>query len=258
MGTRDRVTLPPAARAAVEAEIGEIRPVEPVASGLNSAFAAVLHALDAAVFVKGMPSDHPRVRGQHREAAIVPHLTGIAPPLRWHLDVVGWDLLGFDYLPGRVADLSPCSHDLAAVACTLARLSELAPPDLPLRRIEQRWSGLADDTDLAQLAGDHLLHTDLNPNNILISDDRAWLVDWAWPTLGARGSTPPAPRSGSSPKATPPPPQKHGQAPSRPGARCRQMLWTPSSPSTPASGPRSPTTIRGRGSSKSATPPSGG
>jgi hypothetical protein len=51
--------------------------------------------------------------------------------------------------------------------------------------IEQPWTGLADDTDLALLAGDHLLHTDLNPDNILISDGRAWLVDWAWTTLGA-------------------------------------------------------------------------
>ncbi|MEV6445111.1 hypothetical protein [Amycolatopsis sp. NPDC051716] len=185
MGTRDRAILPPAARAAVEAEVGEIRRVEPVASGLNSTFAAVLHTADAAVFVKGTPSDHPRVRGLHREVAIAPYLAGIAPPLRWHLDVAGWDLLGFDYLPGRVADLSPGSDDLAAVACTLARLGELEPPDLPLLRIEQRWTGLADDADLALLTGDHLLHTDLNPNNVLISDGRAWLVDWAWPTLGA-------------------------------------------------------------------------
>jgi len=185
MGTRDRVTLPPAARAAAEAEVGEILRVEHVASGLNSAFAAVLHAPNAAVFVKGMPSDHPRVRGQRREAAIASYLTGISPLLRWHLDVAGWDLLGFDYLPGRAADLSPGSHDLAAVACTLARLGEVEPPDLSLPRIEHRWSGLADDTALALLTGGHLLHTDLNPNNILISDGHAWLVDWAWPTLGA-------------------------------------------------------------------------
>ncbi|MGW5715153.1 hypothetical protein ACWEVP_03220 [Amycolatopsis sp. NPDC003865] len=185
MGTRDRVTLPPAARAAIETKVGEIHRVEPVSSGLNSTFAAVVHTADAAMFVKGLSSDHPRVGGQHREAAIVPHLAGIAPPLRWHLDVAGWDLLGFGYLTGRAADLSPGSHDLAAVACTLAQLGELEPPNLPLPRIEQRWAGLADDTDVALLAGDHLLHTDLNPNNILISDGRAWLVDWAWPTLGA-------------------------------------------------------------------------
>ncbi|MGW3993239.1 hypothetical protein ACWEF6_07095 [Amycolatopsis sp. NPDC004772] len=185
MGTRDRVTLPPAVRAAVEAEVGEIRRVEPVTSGLNSTFAAVLHTAHTAVFVKGTHSDHPRARGQHREATIAPHLTGVAPHLHWHLDVAGWDLLAFDYVPGRAADLSPRSRDLAAVADTLARLGELETPDLPLPRIEQRWSGLADAADLALLAGEHLLHTDPNPNNILVDGDRAWLVDWAWPTLGA-------------------------------------------------------------------------
>lgn len=185
MGTRDRMPLPPEARAAVEAKIGQISRVEPVASGLNSAFAAVLHTADTTMFVKGSPSGHPRARGQHREATIAPHLAGIAPALRWHLETAGWDLLGFDYVPGRPADLSPGSSDLAALAHVLARLGENEPPDVPLARIEQRWSGLADDTELALLVGNHLLHTDLNPNNILVSEDRVWLVDWAWPTLGA-------------------------------------------------------------------------
>jgi hypothetical protein len=188
MGTRERVTfdiLPPVARAAVEAEIGTIRHVEPVGSGLNSTFAAVLHTDDTVVFVKATPDDHPRIRGHQREAAIAPHTTGIAPRLRWQLDAGGWNLLGFDHLPGRAADLAPGSPDLVALASSLTRLGELVRPELPLHRIEQRWAGLAGDSDLALLAGDHLLHTDLNPNNILISGGRAWLVDWAWPTLGA-------------------------------------------------------------------------
>jgi hypothetical protein len=38
----------------------------------------------------------------------------------------------------------------------------------------------------AQLAGDTLLHTDYNPENILITPDgTARLIDWAWPTCGA-------------------------------------------------------------------------
>jgi hypothetical protein len=185
MGTRDRVALPPAAHAALAAEIGDIHRVDPVSTGLNSAFSAVLHTADGAVFVKGLPSDHRGVRGQHREAAIAPHVADVAPTLRWHLDVAGWDLLGFDYLSGRPADLSPGSNDLAAVATALAQLGEIEQPPLPLPRIEQRWSELAEDAQLALLAGEQLLHTDLNPNNILISEGRAWLVDWAWPTFGA-------------------------------------------------------------------------
>jgi len=32
---------------------------------------------------------------------------------------------------------------------------------------------------------DTLLHTDYAPDNILIHGSHAWLIDWAWPALGA-------------------------------------------------------------------------
>ncbi|MEV0612856.1 phosphotransferase [Nonomuraea sp. NPDC050404] len=35
------------------------------------------------------------------------------------------------------------------------------------------------------MTGNHLLHTDLHPENVLISGDRAVLVDWAWACKGA-------------------------------------------------------------------------
>ncbi|MGH3985530.1 MAG: hypothetical protein ACRDST_23320 [Pseudonocardiaceae bacterium] len=66
----------------------------------------------------------------------------------------------------------------------MSRLGQIQAPDLPLRRLQDRWAALADDPALELLAGDHLLHTDLNPHNILIGE-HAHLVDWAWPTLGA-------------------------------------------------------------------------
>ncbi|MGH7746290.1 MAG: aminoglycoside phosphotransferase, partial [Candidatus Dormibacteria bacterium] len=50
--------------------------------------------------------------------------------------------------------------------------------------LDDRWAGLIDDATLHLLAGKHLLHTDLNPHNILIAE-HAHIVDWAWPTLGA-------------------------------------------------------------------------
>ncbi|HEY3472067.1 MAG TPA: aminoglycoside phosphotransferase [Amycolatopsis sp.] len=145
----------------------------------------MLHTDDTTVFVKAMPDDHPRIRGHQREAAIASHTGEVAPRLHWQLETGGWNLLAFDHVPGRAADLSPGSPDLTSLATSLAQLGEFPRPAMPLPRIEQRWNGLADDTDLALLTGEHLLHTDLNPNNILISNDRAWLVDWAWPTLGA-------------------------------------------------------------------------
>jgi hypothetical protein len=188
MGTRDRTgfeALSPEVHAAIEAAEGPVLDATPVGSGLNSGIAVVLRTRCSQVFVKGLPHDHPRIATQHREAAIAQHVAGIGPDLRWQLDVGGWNLLGFEHLAGHRADFAPGSPDLSPFAAVLTRLGNVATPDLPLTRIEQRWSGLTDEADVALLAGNQLLHTDLNPHNILIGADDAWIVDWAWPALGA-------------------------------------------------------------------------
>lgn len=51
--------------------------------------------------------------------------------------------------------------------------------------VEQRWSRFASDLDLNVLAGDQLVHTDLNAGNILIDARGARLVDWALPARAA-------------------------------------------------------------------------
>lgn len=51
---------------------------------------------------------------------------------------------------------------------------------------EHRWrTYVAAPEELEWLRGDRLLHTDYNPLNVLITDGRALLIDWAWPTRGA-------------------------------------------------------------------------
>lgn len=176
--------LPDTVRHAVESEAGTVRAVEPVSAGLNSGIAALLCTSVGRVFVKGMRTDRPGVAAQHREAEINPHVTPIAPRLLWQIDIDGWNILGFEHLKGRHASLAPDSPDLPKIAETLACLGEIEAPDLPLKRLEDRWAGLADDSALVLLAGDYLLHTDLNPHNILIGAT-ARIVDWAWPTRGA-------------------------------------------------------------------------
>jgi Ser/Thr protein kinase RdoA (MazF antagonist) len=50
--------------------------------------------------------------------------------------------------------------------------------------VERRWASVADS--IGPLAGDALLHTDLNSDNFLITGDgRAYLVDWAFAARGA-------------------------------------------------------------------------
>jgi Ser/Thr protein kinase RdoA (MazF antagonist) len=57
-----------------------------------------------------------------------------------------------------------------------------AAPDSALKHAEQRWGPYSPSPE--QFAGHTLLHTDLAPHNVLITD-RAHLIDWAWPTRGA-------------------------------------------------------------------------
>ena len=40
------------------------------------------------------------------------------------------------------------------------------------------------------LAGATLTRSDWTPDNVLVSGHRAWLIDWAWPTLGTPWTDP--------------------------------------------------------------------
>jgi hypothetical protein len=72
-------------------------------------------------------------------------------------------------------------------------LSAVKVPDDPgpFKRAEDRWKPYLDDAKTAAVfAGPVLTHSDWTPNNVLVSEQRAWLIDWAWPTLGAAWTDP--------------------------------------------------------------------
>ncbi|OXM64666.1 aminoglycoside phosphotransferase [Amycolatopsis sp. KNN50.9b] len=177
--------LPSAVRAAVEQRTGRVYGAETIRAGLNAAFTARLHTETGLVFAKGAPST--RAATQRREAFINPYVHPFAPRLYWHIETADWHVLGFEYLDGHPADLSPGSADLPAVTRMLTELTKLNAPTTGCRRIEDRWADPARQAgaDPTLLAGEHLLHTDLNPHNILITKHGARLVDWSWPTRGA-------------------------------------------------------------------------
>jgi hypothetical protein len=179
--------LPTATRAAVEALTGPVYAAATADKGLNSEIAATLDTGAGRVFVKGMNSDHPRAWTQNREATINPHVAPLAPRLLWRMNDGTWDLLGFEHFEGRPADYRPESADLALVAEAIITLSGVrAPVDLELKHIEQRLADYINSPDDAELLrGEYLLHTDWHPDNVLIVDNAARVVDWAWPTRGA-------------------------------------------------------------------------
>lgn len=174
-------------RLAIEARTGEVRGARTASAGLNSQLALVLDTDAGTVFVKGLRADHPGVVRQGREAVINAHVRAVAPRLLWHDRVAGWDLLAFEYIDGaRHADYRPGSTDLPRVIATMHRLAAIRCPNLPVKQARQRWAAYVDrESDLDLLNGDALLHTDFNPLNILLDQERVWIIDWAWPTRGA-------------------------------------------------------------------------
>ncbi|GFH36480.1 MULTISPECIES: phosphotransferase [Streptomyces] len=177
--------LPSAVLAGVESRAGEIIKTETVRQGFNSEIAARIFTAGGSFFVKGLRTDHKRVWTQRREAEVNPYLRGIAPALLWQVEDAGWVLLGFEVLDGHHADYSAGSPDLPKVADLLCRLGEVPCPEIELRQAEQRLERYAaKPSDVAHFAGNSLLHTDLNNENVMV-DGPAFLVDWAWATRGA-------------------------------------------------------------------------
>jgi Ser/Thr protein kinase RdoA (MazF antagonist) len=72
------------------------------------------------------------------------------------------------------------------LAATLTALADLPAPRAELKRAENRWADYIDEpTARAALAGEYLCHTDFNPENVLVTNGRTVLADWAWATHGA-------------------------------------------------------------------------
>jgi hypothetical protein len=179
--------LPDPLKESIEARTGPVIAARTATAGENSPLAAIISTGDGMVFAKGMPSDHRRVVTQAREVAVAPLVQEISPALLWHFDEGGWNVLGYEYVAGRHADYTPGSPDLDALIGLMRALSEIKVLNPgPFKRADDRWRTYLDEPELAEfLSGVTLTHSDWTPDNVLVSADRAWLVDWAWPTLGA-------------------------------------------------------------------------
>ncbi|MFC4052895.1 phosphotransferase [Actinomadura syzygii] len=188
----DRVeweSLPSDLRDAVQEAVGPLVKVEPVGEGRRSALAVVAYTGGGRLFLKGAPVADGRAGAQlAREAVVNPWVRTVAPALACDVEAGGWRLLGFEHVEGRRADYTPGSRDLDAVLETLAAVDALrVPAEVDVLCFERRWSNYAVvPRDLSRIAGTVLLHTDLNPGNVLLTGVNARLVDWGMASRGAR------------------------------------------------------------------------
>lgn len=213
---------PKRVRQAVEAFLGE-RVVQATTQplGFSPAVAArLVTASGKRVFVKAVPPDlnpdTPEI--YRREIKVCQALPSDVPVPRfeWSLDegAEGWVVLVFEHidaappqLPWNDAELRLAVHAIDELAVKLtpspiregqqgermarawARWTQLAaspPPELE-PWFHDRWEELIElDSRLPELtAGDTLVHLDIRSDNLLIGGGRCWVVDWAWPLLGA-------------------------------------------------------------------------
>ncbi|MGW8726327.1 phosphotransferase [Streptomyces sp. NPDC055808] len=182
------VDLPAGVRDAVLAEAGPVREVVPVEGGLTCWLAAGLTTVEGRRwFVKGCPeSDEPAWMSMRSERLVYPMLGGVSPDFGWIVRrVAGWEVMAYDWVDGRHADLGPGSPDLPLVAEVLLRAQEITVPHyVPISTVGQMLRQYLDTAEADLLHGDTLLHTNTNPHNLLVGDSRAWMVDWAMAAKG--------------------------------------------------------------------------
>ena len=172
--------------AAVRAHTGEILGAESVPDGYSSQLAVSLETESGRVFVKGMRQDHDDAWTQQREAAVNPYVVPLGPRMLWQVQAGGWDLIGFEHVGGRAVQHGPTSADLPLVVDALTALGRMPCPRLTLKEAGRRWGKYLDTrVDGELFRGGALVHSDMNPGNMLVTDAGTYLVDWPWATRGA-------------------------------------------------------------------------
>ncbi|MFG1941745.1 phosphotransferase family protein [Nonomuraea sp. NPDC048826] len=169
-------------------------------------------------FVKavGPEPNADAVRIYRAEAAIAAVLpaTVPAPRLLTTFELDGWVALVFEDIEGRHPATPWRRDELDRVLAAVRRMGEeLTPAPIDAPTVEERFGDvfrgwrqlLEEDTAgldpwalrhlaaLAELesgwaaaaAGDTLLHSDLRADNLLVSGDRVYVVDWPWACRGA-------------------------------------------------------------------------
>lgn len=171
----------------IQEHTGPVVEVRRTSRGFSSDLTAIVDCANGPYFVKAM-RNRPggRRKSLIRERRIDACLAHISPHLLWDVESDDWLVLGFEVVDGRSSDFAPDSPDLPLVVDAIAQIGRVPLPKFAQDWDETRWDRYASDSSEAALfRGDSLLHTDINPSNLLVEGRRVWVVDWAWPTKGA-------------------------------------------------------------------------
>ncbi|WP_233361227.1 phosphotransferase [Streptomyces sp. GMR22] len=173
--------------ALIQPHTGILSQAQPTARGFGSDLTAVIECEKGPFFVKAMRNRPGGRRASLiRERLINPAVQSVSPALLWHVEDDEWLVLGFEVVDARRSDFTPASPDLPGVVDLVDQLGNLPLPDIARDWPESRWDRFAvDETEAELFRGDALLHTDINPSNLIIGERGRWIVDWSWPTRGA-------------------------------------------------------------------------
>lgn len=185
MPTEHLDKIPPTVLDMIEARSGRVLQAHTVTGGPNRAITARVHTDVQTLFVKALPAGHPRVWTQSWEAAINPYVHGIAPQLVWQANDTAWHVLGYAHIEARHANWKPGTEDVEPTLDVMEELAGRPLPPVEVKRMTDRIRTYAESDELHLFDGSALLHTRWNPENVLVRDSGARLVDWAWVSLGA-------------------------------------------------------------------------
>ncbi|MBX6384708.1 MAG: phosphotransferase [Microbispora sp.] len=208
--------VPADVRDAITGTFGPVIKAEPVKRGIMPGVAARLYLEDGrTVFFKGAPGDSPAIYLYERETwagGVLPPYAP-APRMLWAEQIADWVGMVFEYVDDAVtADLSPRSPHIPRVLSAVSRMnaaltpcpSATAPPVVQhvyalqakaAHMLTERAGMLGGDLELyrealagfdpVHLVGDTLLHYDLHAGNLLLTEDRVYVVDWSYACRGA-------------------------------------------------------------------------
>ncbi|WP_439679650.1 phosphotransferase family protein [Embleya sp. MST-111070] len=183
--------LPEVLRSAVESVTGPVVASERITTWHSDApFTGTLTTDSGKVFAKAAPDHDTATMEQYRrETLLAPIVNRFAAPLLGRVAEHGWTVLLFGFVKGGQADLSPGHSDLGYLSATLREVQQIRPPHgLALPTLADQWTNYLNGDQRSLLSGNHLLHNDLVPSNVMLRragyGDQVVLVDWGRAVLG--------------------------------------------------------------------------